>query len=116
MNIEHNERLRDRLSAAYVLGTLKGGARRRFEAMQKESALIQREVAQWQDRLHPLAEFSPAVTPPPHVWQAIERKLYLRRNPSPNHASRDGLSGQTCTTTSVFGAAWDWCRPLSPPS
>jgi anti-sigma-K factor RskA len=79
MNIQHNEKLRDRLSAAYVLGTLKGGARRRFEAMLSHSALMQREVAEWQDRLHPLAEFSAAVKPPPRVWQAIDKQLGLRR-------------------------------------
>ena len=79
MNIQHNEKLRDRLSAAYVLGTLKGGARRRFESQLKNSALIQREVAEWQDRLHPLAEFSPAINPPARVWQAIEQKLALRK-------------------------------------
>lgn len=79
MNIQHNEKLLDRLSAAYVLGTLKGGARRRFEVVLKNSALAQREVAEWQDRLHPLAEFSPAVTPPPRVWQAIQRQLALPR-------------------------------------
>jgi anti-sigma-K factor RskA len=78
MNIQHNETLRDQLSAAYVLGTLKGGARRRFKTLLNNSAIIQREVAEWQDRLHPLAEFSPAVKPPPRVWQAIERKLALR--------------------------------------
>jgi anti-sigma-K factor RskA len=75
MNIQHNEKLRDQLSAAYVLGTLKGGARRRFEAHMKNSALIQREVGEWQDRLHPLAEFSGAVKPPARVWQAIERRI-----------------------------------------
>jgi anti-sigma-K factor RskA len=79
MNIQHNEKLRDRLSAAYVLGTLKGGARRRFEAMLHSSALMQREVAEWQDRLHPLAEFSTAVTPPSRVWQAIDQQLGLRK-------------------------------------
>lgn len=78
MNIQHNEKLRDKLSAAYVLGTLRGGARRRFQALLKNSAIIQREVAQWQDRLHPLAEFSSSVTPPPRVWRAIERELTLR--------------------------------------
>ena len=82
MNIQHNEKLRDRLSAAYVLGTLKGGARRRFESQLKNSALIQREVAEWQDRLHPLAEFSPAINPPARVWQAIEQKLVLRKQSS----------------------------------
>jgi len=75
MNIQHNEKLRDQLSAAYVLGTLKGGARRRFEAYLKDSALLQREVGEWQDRLNPLAEFAGAVKPPARVWYAIERRI-----------------------------------------
>jgi len=84
MNIQHNEKLCDRLSAAYVLGTLKGGARRRFESMLKSSALMQHAVTQWQNRLHPLAEFLPAVDPPLRVWQAIERQVALRQ---PDQAS-----------------------------
>lgn len=79
MNIQHNDELRDRLSAAYVLGTLRGGARRRFEKLRKSSALVEQEVNAWQERLHPLAEFAPAVKPPASVWQAIERQLSLSR-------------------------------------
>jgi len=79
MNIQHNDELRDRLSAAYVLGTLKGGARRRFETLRRSSALIEQEVMAWQERLSPLAEFSPAVTPPPRVWLAIEKQLALSK-------------------------------------
>jgi anti-sigma-K factor RskA len=75
MNIQRNDKLRDQLSAAYVLGTLKGAARRRFESYMKDSALIQREVGEWQDRLHPLAEFSGAVKPPARVWTAIEQRI-----------------------------------------
>jgi len=75
MNIQHNDALRDHLSAAYVLGTLKGGARRRFETLRRNSALIEQEVLTWQERLSPLAEFCPAVTPPTRVWHAIEKQL-----------------------------------------
>jgi anti-sigma-K factor RskA len=77
MNIQHNDALRDRLSAAYVLGTLRGGARRRFDTLLKDSVIIQREVAEWQDRLHPLAEFSPAEAPPPRVWRKIATQTGL---------------------------------------
>jgi len=75
MNIQHNDKLRDQLSAAYALGTLRGPARRRFESYMKDSALIQREVGEWQDRLLPMAEFSGAVNPPGRVWSAIERRI-----------------------------------------
>ena len=77
MNIQQNKALREKLSAAYVLGTLKGGARRRFIAALKTSALLNHEVQLWQQRLHPLAEFSNTATPPKQVWNRIEQQLHL---------------------------------------
>jgi anti-sigma-K factor RskA len=75
MNPRHNENLREKLSAEYVLGTLKHGARRRFEVWLRDDVALQRAVAEWQDRLHPIGRFAPAVQPPARVWQAIERQL-----------------------------------------
>lgn len=77
MNIQHNRVLREKLSSAYVLGTLKGGARRRFDVLVKNSAVLQSEVAAWQERLNPLAEFAGARTPPAHVWHQLARQLSL---------------------------------------
>lgn len=77
MNIIGNERLLDKLAAEYVLGTLKGGARRRFEGLWRTEPQVRRVTAQWQDRLHPIAQFSPAVTPPPQLWHAIASHLKL---------------------------------------
>jgi anti-sigma-K factor RskA len=74
MNIQDNERLVDKLAAEYVLGTLRGGARRRFERILPESMVLRRAVAEWQDRLSPMAEFSQRVQPPAGVWQAIVRR------------------------------------------
>ncbi|TFV86896.1 hypothetical protein E4K72_22865 [Oxalobacteraceae bacterium OM1] len=75
MNIRQNEALRERLAAEYVLGTLKGRARRRFDSWLPADAALRRAVAEWQDRLFPLAEFAPAVQPPAHAWRAIEQQL-----------------------------------------
>ena len=77
MNLIGNERLRDTLAAEYVLGTMKGGARRRFEALWEAEPQVRRITAQWQDRLHPLAQFSPDVTPSPQLWQSIAGRLKL---------------------------------------
>lgn len=77
MNIQHNKALREKLSAAYVLGTLKGGARRRFTVLLKNSALLSHEVQLWQQRLSPLAEFSKSTTPPAQVWSKIAQQLNL---------------------------------------
>ncbi|MGZ3238512.1 MAG: anti-sigma factor [Burkholderiaceae bacterium] len=77
MNLQHNDALREKLASEYVLGTLKGGARRRFEAWMKNDAALRRAVAEWQDRLHPLGEFAPTVQPSPQVWRTIEKQLNL---------------------------------------
>lgn len=79
MNLRENERLLEKLASEYVLGTLRNGARRRFENVLKTDQLVQRAVAEWQDRLHPMAEFAPAAQPPPRVWRAIAKKLNLQR-------------------------------------
>lgn len=75
MKIANNPALVERLAAEYVLGSLRGGARRRFETLLARHASMRRAVAEWQDRIMPLAQFAPAVTPPPAVWQRIETRL-----------------------------------------
>lgn len=77
MNILDNEKLMDRLSSEYVLGTLKGGARRRFEGLLPHSLVLRRAVAEWQDRLYPMAQFAPKAEPSPRVWQNLVRQLRL---------------------------------------
>ena len=70
-----NPELRNRLAAEYVLGTLRGGARRRFQAYPQRDAALQSEVARWEAYLTPLAGRLPAVEPPSRVWSRIEARL-----------------------------------------
>lgn len=86
MNIRDNESLREQLAAEYVLGTLQGGARRRFEGWLQRDAALRRAVDEWQARLVPIAEFSTPATPPPAVWQRIEQRLRLVPEPDEGEA------------------------------
>ncbi|WP_247869780.1 anti-sigma factor [Herbaspirillum sp. ST 5-3] len=81
-HLQRNERLREQLTSEYVLGTLKGGARRRFEQWLAVDATLLHTVRQWQNRLSPMAEFAPNVQPPARVWQSIEQSLRLTAAPA----------------------------------
>jgi anti-sigma-K factor RskA len=76
----------DRLASAYVLGTLAGGARKRFEGLLRERADIALAVSGWQARLGRLAGAVPPVEPPPRAWQSIAART---RPPAAAAASAD---------------------------
>lgn len=67
--------LRARLAAEYVLGTLHGRARRRFERLLARDALLRTEVEQCEQALAPLTEAVSSVPPPRRVWATIQRRL-----------------------------------------
>jgi anti-sigma-K factor RskA len=69
-------RLAEALASQYVAGTLRGPARRRFEALLPSHPALQRAVAEWQARLMPLTAALPPEAPSPAVWRAIERRLW----------------------------------------
>lgn len=75
MNLRGKPELAEKLAAEYVLGTLRGGARRRFEAWMRVDAVLRATALRWHDRLAALAELGPPVTPPARVWKGIERRL-----------------------------------------
>ena len=74
MNIVNGE-LPDRLAAEYVLGTLTGGARRRFDALLPAHPALRHAVAGWETRLLPMALKPAAVQPGARVWSGIEQQL-----------------------------------------
>jgi anti-sigma-K factor RskA len=67
--------LLDRLASEYVLGTLHGAARRRFERVLVESAAARSAVHGWEQRFASLAASVPPVVPPLRVWTATEARI-----------------------------------------
>nr|WP_314858285.1 anti-sigma factor [uncultured Undibacterium sp.] len=77
MNIQHNQRLQHQLAAEFVLGTLRGGARRRFNTWLQTDPHLQQIVREWQAHLMPMMEFSTSKVPQVQVWHNIEKQLKL---------------------------------------
>ncbi len=66
------------LAAEYVVGTLRGRARRRFEAIARADPAVAAAVERWESELTPLAGRVPPVEPPARVWSAIEERIAPR--------------------------------------
>jgi anti-sigma-K factor RskA len=81
------------LAAEYVVGTLRGPARRRLEALAREDRELAEALSQWQAQLTPLADRVPAVEPPARVWSAIERRIGENRGQTTISADPNGNSG-----------------------
>lgn len=71
-----NKTLADALAAQYVAGTLRGGARRRFEALLPGHPALRAAVAEWQARLIPLTAVIDEQAPPAHTWDRIAQRLW----------------------------------------
>ena len=65
----------DALAAEYVLGTLSGRARRRFERWRSKEWHVERRVQAWEERLSGLALRLSPMRPSPHVWSQIEKRI-----------------------------------------
>ena len=72
MNLSGNPRLLELLAASHALGTLRGGARRRFEALAREQPSVRAAALVWQGRLAGIAELQPSLAPDPAVWLRIQ--------------------------------------------
>ena len=70
-----NPQLRDALAAEYVIGTLRGRARARFEGLMRYDPALRRLVAEWEARLTPLAGAAGEIAPPAGVWKKLSRRI-----------------------------------------
>ena len=75
MNLAAYPQLLELLAASHALGTLRGGARRRFEALAREQAPIRAAALIWQGRLASMTELQAPIVPDAAVWTRIRNLI-----------------------------------------
>ncbi|MEY4417331.1 MAG: hypothetical protein RIQ53_4624 [Pseudomonadota bacterium] len=76
MNWHTHPELLDRLAADYAVGTLQGGARRRFETVMRQHLAVEQAALRWQTLLAPMNETLPEMTPSPVAWEGVSQRLF----------------------------------------
>jgi anti-sigma-K factor RskA len=112
MNIARHPELLDKLAASYAIGTLKGAARRRFEAYARQSPAVRASALLWQTRIQALTELPTPITPSVNVWKRIElalaQELKIGRTPftaMSNNGLMDAALAQLRRTASWWRGA-----------
>jgi anti-sigma-K factor RskA len=108
MNLSANPQLLELLAASHALGTLRGGARRRFEAIAREQAPVRAAAVIWQSRLASMAELQAPVVPNAAVWIRI-RNLIEAEEQQQAIARQRGAAVVPAAPTTAGG----WLRSLA---
>ena len=106
MNLTRNPELLDRLAAAYALGTLRAGARRRFEQLAREFPQVRAAALLWQGRWSAFSEVQKPVSPDEAVWIRIDNLLQAEKNNAKLAQQRDAAPKSP-------GRALAWWRGLA---
>src|SRR5262249_28241306 len=75
MTPQDHPQIIDSLAAEYVLGTLRGPARRRFARWRASVPQVDERCRFWEEHLLTLAKGVRPIQPPAHVWQGIRTRL-----------------------------------------
>lgn len=112
MNLSKHPQTLDRLAANYALGTLRGGARRRFEAISRENATVRAAALVWQGRLSGMTELQSPILPAPAVWTRIQNMVQAERDALTmqlaRQAGQTNSGGSTSWLDSIWQGLWVW--------
>lgn len=89
MNLLDNPNLLDHLASTYALGTLRGGARRRFETLAREHAPVRAAALIWQTRMASMNELQPQSVPDAAVWTRINNLVQGEQQAQAMQATRE---------------------------
>src|SRR4051794_29970443 len=74
MNYDRPE-LQQRLASEYVLGTLHGSARKRFQRLLAKDPKLREAVSFWESELVPMASALSVPAPAGRVWESIAARV-----------------------------------------
>ncbi len=109
MNLGQHPELLDRLAASYALGTLRGGARRRFEQLAREHAGVRAAALLWQGRWSGLAELQAPERPSDAVWLRIDNLLQAEKLRAAQQAQQRSPPAHPAPQS----MAWGWLGSLA---
>jgi anti-sigma-K factor RskA len=89
MNLLNNPDLLEHLASHYALGTLRGGARRRFETLARKHAPVRAAALIWQTRLASMNELQPQSAPDAAVWTRIDNLVQGEQQVKSMQTTRD---------------------------
>ena len=92
------------LAAEYVLGTLQGAARRRFDRLVTDRADVRFALWRWERHLNGFAGGLESRKPSSRVWKGIERRIDSSKHS--RAASRGWWSGAWLALPAAVAAAW----------
>jgi anti-sigma-K factor RskA len=107
MNYLTEER-KNALASEYVLGTLHGHARIRFQALLMQHRSLRHALWQWESRLNLLGTSLPAIAPRPELWQKIQQQLGFNQGELPNNVVRMPQAPVKPTTDRPSNHTWQW--------
>ena len=103
--------LLDRLASEYVLGTLRGPARRRLARWREQLPLVDAQCRSWEERLSGLTLGRRPHAPPAQAWRSIAARLgFYRPSPLLRWAAGLALLGLLVALSSY----WNGFAPLRP--
>lgn len=108
MNYLTEER-RNALAAEYVLGTLQGPARVRFQQLMMEHRALRKTVWHWERGLNGLGEALPEQSLRPEVWERIKTRLGLIGQ----EGGSDNVVPLPARPAKKPARSWQWLAGLS---
>lgn len=75
MTNDDQDGVQQSLAAEYVLGTMQGDERVRFEQRLVSDMGLQAKVISWEERLNPMLDIVDPVEPPAEIWQGIQQRI-----------------------------------------